>query len=281
MRALKHFSHREWAVLRDLWLDHLPTIEFDAQYPGPTLWQLPRIQYPTLNASGTAEFPYAAGIREAIFREAVILWRKFAYCCTILRTLSDAGKNTWTSVAAYEACFYGAKAFCYLLGFASSGRDSKLFLDAFYQSEQRIGKVRTKVYELIRVHNVGDRLTHEVLWALTARLVDTTKFEGELRDVQTELKLTDWDSLSRFRNKIYYDGSFWPFSDDIAVCDLTRSVPHPEMIIAASLDDNNGMAPFAEEYFILARLLRQTIAKMLRTIADVAPAIEPEATLLA
>src|SRR5277367_4865671 len=122
MRALKRLSHRTWGTLRDNWIGHLPIIDFNIQYPELTLWQLPDIAVPELDAAGTGELPYVAGVREAIFREAIVLTRKFIYCMKIIQSLSASGRNTWTAVAAYEACFYGAKAFCYLLGFASLGR---------------------------------------------------------------------------------------------------------------------------------------------------------------
>lgn len=275
-RALKRFSHREWAILRDLWIDHLPPIEFDTSYPEPTLWQLPPITCPELNASGTAEFPYVDGVREALFREAILLSRKFIYCGQSLSLLSQSGKNTLTAVAAYEACFYGAKALCYLLGFASLGRDSKLFLDAFFETERKVRGQKTKLYDTVRVHKVGERLTHELLWAVTARLIDTTIFNEELRAFQTDLKITDWESFSRFRNRIFYDGSFWPLRENMSMCDLISVVTNSEIIAAASLEDSESSPPFAREYFRTAALLRKLISGMFGTLAELAPALNRE-----
>jgi hypothetical protein len=163
MRALKRLSHRSWGTLRDHWIGHLPRIDFNTKYPEPTLWQLPDIDVPELDAAGTAELPYVSGVREAIFREAVLLSRKFIYCGTILHKLSVSGKHTWTAVVAYEACFYGAKAFCYFLGFASLGRSSKMYIDAFHETERKVGKERLKVCETLRFHRLDERLTHDVL----------------------------------------------------------------------------------------------------------------------
>jgi hypothetical protein len=273
MRALKRLSHRNWGVLRDEWMAHLPTVDFDAQYPEPTLWQLPDIRLPELNAAGTAELPYVDGVREAIFREAVLLVRKFIYCGVLLPTLSGVGKNTWTAITAYEACFYGAKAFCYLLGFASLGRSSKIYLDAFCETERRVGKARIKVYETLRAHRLDDRLTHDVLWALTGRLVDTTTFDDDLREIQTELRIIDWEKFTSFRNSVLYDGSFWPLNTDMDACDLLKPIHNTQMKTAAILESTAEAAPFAGDYFVIGTLLRHLILGMLQSIAKFAPAL--------
>jgi hypothetical protein len=276
MRGLKRLSHRSWGSLRDRWIGHLPGIDFDTKYPEPTLWQLPDIDVPELDPAGTAEPPYVPGVREAIFREAVLLSRKFIYSGTILHKLSVSGKNTWTAVVAYEACFYGAKAFCYFLGFASCGRSSRMYIDAFHETERKVGKVRLKVCETLRFHRLDERLTHDVLWALTARLIDTTIFEDNLRSWQTLLKLTDWDGFSAFRNKVFYDGGFWPLQSDVATCDLAKVVHDPQIAAAALLEWTELSTPFASEYFATARLLRHLITGMIGSLAEISPALETE-----
>jgi hypothetical protein len=276
MRALKRLSHRDWLTLRDLWITHLPAIDFDIKYPEPTLWELEPIKYPQLNAGGTAECPYVTGVREAILCEAILLIRKFIYCGTLLPTLSQAGKNTWTAIAAYEASFYGAKAFCYLLGFANLAKSSDLYVDAFCETQRRIGKRKIPVYETLRIHKLDDRLTHQVLWALTGRLIDTTSFEGDLNKIQTELRMLDWDKFTSFRNSVYYDGSFWPQRATMAMCDLIRGVQDAQIAEAARLENPIASPPFAGEYFAVAALIRRLIVGMLQTIADVAPAVELE-----
>lgn len=262
--------------MRDLWISHLPTIDFAAAYPSPTLWELPPIQHPQLNAGGVAECPYVNGVREAVLREAILLIRKFIYCGTLLPTLSGTGKNTWTAIAAYEASFYGAKAVCYLLGFAHLGKSSSLYVDVFCETERKVGKLKVKAYDTLRIHKLDERLTHKMLWGLTERLLDTTSFEGELLETQTQLKILDWGTFTSFRNSVYYDGSFWPLSETIQACDLIAGVEQIQIAEAARLDDLRSSPPFAGEYFAVATLLRKLIVGMLQTIADIAPAIKLE-----
>jgi hypothetical protein len=142
----KKLSHRRWAEMRDHWLGYLPQIDFNAAYPHPTLWELPDFEKTLGATKEEAIIGYIPGVREAIFREAVILARKAAYCWFIAEVSAASGRQTWTTVAAYETSFYAAKSFCYVLGFASLGRDSKFYLDAFCEFA-----VKTKGQRIIRL----------------------------------------------------------------------------------------------------------------------------------
>lgn len=262
-------------MLRDHWIAHLPSVDFDSKYPEPILWHLsglPHLQSGDFDTSGRAEYPYVDGTREAIFREALLLARKFIYCGMLMPILADKGRNTWTAVTAYESAFYGAKSFCYLLGFASLGRDSKIYLDAFDERVQTVGRQRTKVYDTLRLYKLPERLTHKMLWGLTQRLIDTTKFEGDLQRVQIDLRKTDWNEFVGFRNKIFYDGGFWPMHADMNLCDLVQASYIDKMVRAAWFEPDSR-APFAEDYFVVGRLLRELIRGMFQTIAEIAPSL--------
>ena len=39
-RALKKLSHRNWSELKDEWVNYIPHLEFEVEYPEPTLWQI-------------------------------------------------------------------------------------------------------------------------------------------------------------------------------------------------------------------------------------------------
>lgn len=265
--------------LRDLWIAHLPDIDLDARFPEPTLFDLNLI-HPPVNASGLAEIDYVSGTREAIFREAIILSRKFAYCAALLTPLSDIGKSAWTTVVAYEAAFYGAKAFCYFLGFASIGRSSNHYVDAFYETIRTVKKKKLVTHDTLMIHKLDDRLTHRVLWGLTERLINTTSFPENLQSIQTDLKIVDWGEFMSFRNSMLYDGGFWPYRESFGECDLTKPIHLPELREAAFLDNDLASAPFAPHYFKTALLLRRLVVGMLASIQELAPGIEPEVKAL-
>jgi hypothetical protein len=105
----KKLSPRKWIAIRDHWLSHLPQIDFDIVYPNPTLWELPNFAE-TLGAAKKEEIvEYVPGVREAIFREAVILTRKLIYCWSVAEISAKNGRQTWAAVAAYESSFYAAE----------------------------------------------------------------------------------------------------------------------------------------------------------------------------
>jgi len=274
----KKLPPRNWMKLRDYWLGYLPQINFDLVYPQPTLWELPDFER-TLGATRKEEIvEYIPGVREAIFREAVILARKLAYCWSIAQMSAGRGRQTWTAVAAYEASFYGAKSFCYMLGFASLGRDSKFYLDAFYESTIRVNKQKVARLDL-QTHNLQSRLEHSILWAITERLFNTTTFGTNFYQTHRALRTVDWSTFSTYRNRIMYVGSFWPFEDVQESCDLARDFCHPEIL--AALDPlQNVVAPFAAHYFAVGKLLRSMLHLMFADIAVLAPALLSEAAAL-
>jgi hypothetical protein len=274
----KKLPPRNWTGIRDHWLGHLPQIDFDAAYPHPTLWELPDFER-TLGAIRKEEIiGYIPGVREAILREAVILARKSSYCWSIAQMSAEGGRQTWTAIAAYEASFYGAKSFCYMLGFASLGRDSKFYLDAFYESTIKIKKQNVTRLDL-QTHNLQSRLEHSTLWAIIERLFNTTTFTANFAQTQQALRSIDWSTFSAFRNRVMYVGSFWPFSEAQESCDLAKEFSHPEIL--AALDPlQNVAAPFAADYFAVGKLFRSILHLMFADIATLAPAFLSEVRAL-
>lgn len=271
----KKLSHRNWETVRDYWLDHLPEIDFLSEYPTPTLWQLPEFTSSLSNSQDNEVIGYAAGVREAIFREGIIFAQKLSYCRAVSQIAVAERRQTWAAVISYEACFYAAKAFCYLLGFASVGRGSKLYIDAFFIVNDGTRKRPSSRLEL-KVHNLNERLTHAVLWSLTERLLNTCQFEGEMAIIQLKLQKFDWSTFSEFRNSIMYDGEFWPLRDEFSKCDLVEPYCYPEFRMAFDEECNQEM-PFADQYYSVLRCQRSLLRLMLADIAKFAPRLEPTA----
>lgn len=256
-----------------MWLGHLPQINFDTHYPSPTLWELPNLD--AISREDNALVPVLPGVREAVFRESVILVRKLVHCLCVMKILVAMGRSSWTAVAGYEACFYGAKAFCYILGFANLGRDSKFYVDVFSSTEVRRNKKKVEVFETFRVHKLDERMGHSTVWAMFSRLLETTDFQGALADTKRELRQHDWDRFPAFRNRLMYDGSFWPLSEQMEQCDLAQYVSNLE-IYNALFHSVPTTSIYASEYFAACRQLHETLSLMIESIAELAPAIAAE-----
>jgi len=243
------------------------------------VWQLPFVNDLLLGARDNETRAYADGLREAVFRESALSARKFTYCRAVRGICADMGRHTWASMAAYEACFFAARAYCYLLGFASLGRDSDLYVDAFAKTEHKQGKQRIRRMDSVRLHRLGERLTHQVLWGLFSRLLDTCTFVGEASDIRRTLRSTDWGRFSRYRNRLLYDGAFWSLRNNFEHSDLVHFVSDLSIcgtqFHALVYEDEDGA-----EYHGRVDDLRALLEFMLSDIAKLAPSLEVEAEAL-
>lgn len=274
--SLKKLSHRNWEELREEWLSYVPAIDFELRYPEPTLWQL--ADFPNFFGSlvdGNV-LEHVEGVRESIFREMLILTRKFNHAHSMVNMAAAEGRATWASINAYETCFYGAKAFCYLLGFANLGRDSSYYLDAFFEVKLKRRKGLVEQRFDMKIHRLPERFTHAMLWGLTERLIETTAFENELAQLRLGLRKIDWKDFSKFRNYLMYDGAYWTKLDSYEECDLINAVSDIGIYRAATGAGVPSSLPFAEEYFSVLHLLRSALSLMLGDIARNAPLIQAE-----
>jgi hypothetical protein len=274
----KKLPHRKWDELRDLWIDNLPYVEFSRTYPEPTLWDLTLPIGDFVTDGKSNEIPYVAGARESVFREAIILLRKFSYCRKAALSAIADGLPTWGVIAEYDACFYGAKAMCYLLGIASLSRDSKLFLDIFSFRENRNGRRKIREYDIISVYNFKERLTHAVLWGIMGRLCRTLLLPEDREDLQKSLRSLNFDKMSHIRNKLIYDGGFWIGKENIHECDLVKKFGDTVIYNAAM----SGIAGDKMEhaYFNVVSIISEALLYFMEDIAKLAPSLGCEVDAL-
>jgi hypothetical protein len=277
MRSLKHLPHRDWIAIRDLWIEHLPEINFETSFPEPILWELPGFKQQFVDVKTLSEVSYQAGVRESVFREAVIFSRKFAYCRAVCRDAATRGFPTWSIVAGYDACFYGARALCCLLGIVNIERHSKIFVDIFPYREIKYGKNRERKYDILIVHKLEDYLTHSALWAITARLCRT--FSVPKTEVSQLLKSLNLEQMSNFRNNIIYHGGCWIETDNPLNCDLTFILSNIRLFRA--LQTPSADPEEAERYYHLAVNINELLTYMFGDIASLAPAVSAEVAILA
>ena len=127
----------------------------------------------------------------------------------------------------------------------------------------------------MRVHYLPERFTHSILWSLTERLLNSSFFDGESKEVVSRLARSDWGDFSTFRNSIHYDGAFWPNSDSIGQMDLVED--NCDHSFHRAFNDNcETTVPFANDYFEKLRDLRRLIRLMLQSISEFAPQIMAE-----
>jgi hypothetical protein len=276
IRNLKKLPHRHWEVIRDLWIDHLPDIDFSAEFPGPVLWNLPQVVEQLGRPTPETELPYVVGVRESVFREVVLLARKFTYCRKIALESATRGFPTWSLIAGYDGCFYGAKALCYLLGIVSLARDSDLYLDLF--PSRRVRGRQQLQHDVLITYSLGERLTHNALWQLVGRLCRTLTLPADAAVINRSLQTLSFDRISNLRNNLLYHSGFWLNYDDFAFCDLVQGVSNPQIYYSMLAAPE---APIAlERYFVIGARFQEALAYLLGHIARLAPSIAPEVDAL-
>jgi hypothetical protein len=276
IRNLKKLPHRNWEIIRDLWIDHLPDIDLSAEFPGPVLWNLPEVVERLGRPTPEIELPYVTGVRESVFREVVLLARKFTYCRKIALESATRGFPTWSLIAGYDACFYGAKAFCYLLGIASLSRDSDLYLDLFVPRKVR-GRKEAQ-YDVLIAYSLGERLTHNALWQLVGRLCRTLTLPADAAVMNRSLRALSFDQVSNLRNNLMYHSGFWLNHEDFDFCDLVQGLSNPQIYYSLLAPADVPIA--AERYFSIAARFQEALVYLLGYIARLAPSIAPEVDAL-
>ena len=195
-----------------------------------------------------------------------------------LTAISD-GYSTWGIISGYDACFYGAKAFCYLLGIVSLGRDSKMVIDIFVPRKYKSGRKQfAEAYDILVAHRLEERLTHNMLWKIMNRLCNTLVLPNEVNDIRKNLRSINYDKMSNYRNRLMYDGGFWFNYDRFADCDLHQRISDLGMYRA--IGEPADEPQDAEKYFSLARNIQDILVYFLSDIASLAPAISKEADAL-
>jgi hypothetical protein len=153
---------------------------------------------------------------------------------------------------------------------------SPYFLDAFLeiQLSRKKGLIENR-YDM-KLHRLSGRLTHSVLWGLTERLINTTTFSTELSMLKAELRKVDWQSFSKFRNLLMYDGSFWTKLENYDDCDLINLVSDVSIYRASSGEKNYEHLPFGREYFYVVDLFKSVLSLLLGDLANQLPALRGE-----
>lgn len=163
-------------------------------------------------------------------------------------------------------------------GVASLGRDSPRYVDVFAWRLEKKGKLKEEVYDGIIIYDLGQRLTHEILWKLTTRLRDTLYMPVAGQGMVASLKDLDFAKVSNFRNNILYDGATWLNSDAISECDLTTRLSNVRLLRA--IRDEQDLEQEIAEYFHIASAMGAALVYLFRDLAELAPDLKSEVVAL-
>jgi hypothetical protein len=261
--TVKDIPHPNWDTLQDLWLNHIP----GGLIP-PTASVESLLKLSASEPKDKSELDLVAGVRERTFGDAIFLRDKALYCYSASAALNSAGYSTWTLLSMYDACFFSAKAFIYLLGFRDVGRSSKLYLNIFHNYKQRKSSNFDGHYSL----HLQERLTHDSLWGVFVRLVDTLKGEADAVTVVKQLRKNDYSQFTRERNKLVYESDSWSRMSLIDQSDLQRRLSYT-LNVGFMQSSGNIEAEYTDKYYRTAHTLINVIDDILGGLSVYAPAV--------
>lgn len=263
MRALKNVPHRSWASVQEHWLGNIPPDMLPSGVPVEELIRLSGIVLEDKTAIGLV-----AGVRERTLAEALFLRDKALYCFEACGPLNSSGHSTWTALAMYDACFYAVKAFIYLMGFRDISRSSKFYLELFYEEPQKGGKGVDGHYAL----KLKERLTHEVLWSVFRRILDTLEGDDTSSAKLKELRKNSYKKFSRDRNFIIYDSYSWSVMDALEESDLYSRVSYVDNV--RYIDTAGAVrASYVDQYYRIAHSVINVIDLFVEGLGEYAPAV--------
>jgi uncharacterized protein (UPF0332 family) len=262
MANIKDLPKPNWDLLQDGWLAHIPLSLVGHSANVETLLKLANI-----DPDDKVELDLVPGIRERTLSDVLVLRQKGLNCFEASQQLLNGGYSTLTALTMYDASFFCAKALIYLLGIRDTGRSSKSYLSLFYSY-----KIKRIVYDGHYSVKLAERLTHDSLWNIFVRAINTIGGSTPVINLVKTLRNNDYASFSRERNHLAYEAVGWSRSADPVSSDLFNSLSYVDN---HSYFKSLGMveAEYVDKYYRTAHTLLGIIDGLLLTIGNFAPAI--------
>lgn len=213
---LQHIGVRDWASLRDAWLDVVPVFGSIGASPQPGLERLgpPVNQLPDNYIVG----PDIEGVRMNTLWEAVFLFHKCAHAHLASQRLGHRGMHSWSMFNAYHAAYLGARGIMALLGvtlpFMPQG--GQLLLDVFPPPDQKNKPKKqalaTKHFEQTLIVRFP-RIDQRQLWQCLQRVLRMTTAQCWNETLRKDILDLTWAKMTGPRNDYLYRAAFWPGSD--------------------------------------------------------------------
>jgi hypothetical protein len=263
MATIKDLPKPVWTALQDGWLAHIPQ---DLVGNSPNVEKLLRLNN-VVELGDKVEVDLVPGIRERTFSDALLLRQKSIYCFNASRQLSNSGFSTLTALTMYDASFFSAKSFVYLLGIRDASRSSKAYLSLFHS--YKLKKVEFDGHYSVKL---PERMTHDSLWNVFTRLINTFTCDDTTVFPVKNLRGNDYTSFSRERNFVAYEPAGWS----------RHSTPEPsDLFYAQTYLDNHKYyedhgateAEYVDKYYRTAHTLINFIDMFLSAIGKFAPSV--------
>lgn len=151
------------------------------------------------------DIEYRQAAREIVGANAIRTLAKSYEALDALARCGNRNVNMAALLQCYNASFFAARGFCMLMGFSPLNRNSAITLDTCPRDLTKNCK-RGEVSDVLRLHKYT-RWSHEAVWKLTRRLIDTISVPEALKDTKKWLREANLRKSAKFRNAFQYDDS--------------------------------------------------------------------------
>ena len=220
----QNFRGRDWEVVRDHWLSHIPNFPSIGARPDPGLEQLNTLQEIDVPVN-YGRFPNVAGLRANTLWEAVFLFHKCSHTNLAAQRLAQGGMHSWCLFNAYHAAYLGARGILAMLGVALPrlrGIQTAIDLCPAPVKKKRhtpLGSAEFEDFLMVRLQLLEQRY----LWEGFQRVLRMSKATCWDLTVRHELLSLSYDEITPPRNHFLYRPDFWPLDDltsDLAPAEL-------------------------------------------------------------
>jgi hypothetical protein len=115
-------------------------------------------------------------------------------------------------------------------------------------------------------------MTHEMLWSIFDRMLNTLKGEKLKLTIALALKKNDFSKFSRERNRLIYECASWSREEDIGTSDLHQPVKYMNNLRYFETDGST-LAEYYSKYYIAAQAILNMVDLFLSELGRFAPAV--------
>jgi hypothetical protein len=269
MSVIKQLTHPSWDQRRDDWLSCIPSGLNSPTLDAEKLIHISQVIPPNtkLKDLNNEQINLVPDLRERTFSDALFLRNKSLHCFQTAKKLLLDGYSTWSAITMYEASFFAAKSFIYLMGLRDVSRSVGIYFEIFYRPSKR----STRTFDGHLAFNLGSRMTHDILWNIVPRLVRTIK--GSVpQNLIKELRSNNFTQFTKERNSLFYDCQTWSRSEDFFESDLISPISYLDNY-SFFKSDGASAAEYIDKYYRTAQSFLNIIDIFLSEIGTYAPTV--------
>jgi uncharacterized protein (UPF0332 family) len=214
---IKKIQSRDWASVRDKWLQFLPSIAKPGSPPSYEVCDfigLQDVYNHVVLLKGAEYVTEVPNLRQAIFHEGLFLIHKAIHVSGTALMQLENGIFSWSLSNAYQSSFFALKGILALLGLSFPQFNKTLMVDCFREEELSKNKLAKGIQPKLEIRFLQfSDLSHVDYWAVLQRVVRVSEINVWDSQIMQYFSNIDPASIGMERNKLHYENHYWTFDD--------------------------------------------------------------------